>query len=448
MVDDVKDRLSKEYQREIEIMEGAHLIELQNASALEKNLTAEVVKLELAKTKAEHNKEIAQLKAHHFDEMAKLISTADAASQLEHLAQKMEESSRLVDSMHHKLESDHSYSVKERETALQLKERQLVELQRQILKQQQGLEDERLKIKAKSDATDTVLEEFRREREDEQRVMDEDRRNLEEQISVTRTERDLMQRQLQRERVEFVRQKESWALERKKALMASSDEQKDLAMEKAILEAKREAVAEMELESQRSKSVENAQMLAGGKFVPNTAVLTRYKDRQQLDKELHALAIKKSDLHRETAALRAEKLAFASEKQRLAAEMEAFEKGWKTAESSVQKAKDVQHIAVEERQRAENLDAEVRKTLSCIQVEKIQVEQSRKALESERLHLLKTRQRIVEDRIQLANDRANIGPGGEPPTPSYDLTRPPRNCSKRSRSPTHPIPPNFAPLTN
>ncbi|TPX40362.1 hypothetical protein CcCBS67573_g10627 [Chytriomyces confervae] len=325
----------------------------------------------------------------------------------------MEESSRLVDCMHHKLETDHSYSVKvfvdpidilslsnscrifmkEREAALQLKERQLVELQRQIVRQQQSLEDERIKLQAKSEVADSLLDQFRKDRDEDQRIMDSERRNLEEQINVMRTEKDLIQRQLHRERLDFVRQREAWNLERKKSLMASSDQEKDLAMEKALLEAKREDVAEVEMETQRLKGIEQAQLIA---------------DRQMIDNEIHSIALKRTELHRDAAALRADKIAFENEKQKLGAEIEAFERGWKTAENSVKHAQVVKKTAgSNERQKAESLDSEVRKTLASIQNERLQLEDSKRALESERRLLSKTRQRIVDDRIQLASERTN-----------------------------------------
>ncbi|KAJ3022641.1 UNVERIFIED_CONTAM: hypothetical protein HDU68_009015 [Siphonaria sp. JEL0065] len=363
MLENLKQDLLGEHAKEIQLMKETHSLEIGNAIKLEKQMMAETVKMELMKAKAEHEKTIAQLKSNHFDEMAKLISTADAAQQLETLTNKMQESSQRVDEMHHKLERDHSYSVKEREMALQLKERQIVELQRQVMKQNQSLDEERQKLKSKSEATDALLDEFRREREDDQRAVDEERRNLENQISIVRTERDLIQRQLHRERLEFTRQKEAWTMERKKALMASSDEQKSLAMEKAILDAKRDAVVEIELEMGRLKGREEAQIHA---------------ERMMLDKEAHSLAIKKSDLHRETAELRAEKIAFEAEKQKLVSEKEAFEKGWLAAENRVKQAKEVQSSAAEERQRAAELDAEVRNALHAMEAQRHEIEESKK----------------------------------------------------------------------
>ncbi|KAJ3245517.1 hypothetical protein HDU78_009126 [Chytriomyces hyalinus] len=391
-VDEIKTCLADAHEKEIALMKETHALELENAVKAEKQMISDLLKLEVAKSKAEHDNAVAVLKAKHFDEMSKLISTADAAHQLESLAHKMEESSRLVDCMHHKLETDHSYSVKEREAALQLKERQLVELQRQIVRQQQSLEDERIKLQAKSEVADSLLDQFRKDRDEDQRIMDSERRNLEEQISVMRTEKDLIQRQLHRERLDFVRQREAWNLERKKSLMASSDQEKDLAMEKALLEAKREAVVEVEMETQRLKGIEQAQLIA---------------DRQMIDKEIHSIALKRTELHREAAALRADKIAFENEKQKLAAEIEAFERGWKTAENSVKHAQVVKKTAEEERQKAESLDSEVRKTLASIQNERLQLEDSKRALESERRLLSKTRQRIVDDRIRLASERTN-----------------------------------------
>lgn len=68
--------------------------------------------LEAQKATVEREEEIAALKQAHLDEMAKIISNAEGARQLEMLAGKIENSSRFVDSMQQKLESEHAYSIK------------------------------------------------------------------------------------------------------------------------------------------------------------------------------------------------------------------------------------------------------------------------------------------------------------------------------------------------
>jgi pantothenate synthetase len=76
-------------------------------------------------------------------------------------------------------------------------------------------------------------------------------------------ERDQAQKQLQIERMEFIRTKEAWALERKRHALATAEEHKALAMEKALLEARKDAIAEMEVELTRLKEREAAQIQAG-----------------------------------------------------------------------------------------------------------------------------------------------------------------------------------------
>jgi hypothetical protein len=64
--------------------------------------------------------------------MSKVISNSEATRQLELLTQKMEESSKFVDSMQQKLEGDHSYSIKEREVSYQARERHLGEVNQKL----------------------------------------------------------------------------------------------------------------------------------------------------------------------------------------------------------------------------------------------------------------------------------------------------------------------------
>jgi hypothetical protein len=63
--------------------------------------------------------------------------------------------------------------------------------------------------------------------------------------------------------MEFVRMREAWNLERKKVALAAADDQRALAMERAILDARRDAVAEVEVEISRIKVREEAQINAG-----------------------------------------------------------------------------------------------------------------------------------------------------------------------------------------
>ncbi|KAJ3328063.1 hypothetical protein HDU76_010641 [Blyttiomyces sp. JEL0837] len=389
---DEKMKLVELHQAEIAALKETQLQEVEKAIRNEKQAISEIVAVEIAKARLEHDKELAQLKVAHLDEMAKVISTADAARQIEILTQKMEATSKFVDSMQEKVESDHSYSIKERETSYQSRERQLTELQRHILKQQRDLDEERVKLRARSEAAEAMLQEMKHEQENERRVVDEERRMLEEQIAAARTERDLAQQQLHRERLDFVRSREAWALEKRKAALAASDEQKTLAMEKAMLEARRDAVAEIEVEVGRYRGREEAQITA---------------DRTVLEKEAHSIAIKKADLHREAAALRAEWIMLEAEKAKIASELDAFQKGWEQAEHGMTEARALHESAVQERKKAEAIHLEGKKLMATLQSEKLELEKAKKALESEKNGLALARQRVVEERIMLANERSH-----------------------------------------
>ncbi|KAJ3201704.1 hypothetical protein HDU82_007913 [Entophlyctis luteolus] len=399
-----------DYAQDLKALQAVHDLEVGNILKSQKELMAEMVKAEVAKIQADYEKRIAELKSLHFDQMMKVISSTEAAQQLESLTHKVEDSTRMVDHMHQKLENDHAYSVKEREMALQIKERHLVEvgsfnlsrtnpstdlqLQRQILHQHKELEEERSKLQQKSEMIENTLEDFRREREDYQRIADDQRKSMEDQMNVMRTEKDLIQRQLQRERIEFIRQKEAWSIDRKRVLLMSFDEQKELAMEKAIIDAKRGAAAEIEIEISKKKQQTEAKLEA---------------DRRVLEKEFHELSLQKAELFREAAALRSERFTLDAEKSKLSAELQVFEKGWQSVEEKAKTAKKVQASAGEsldqKEQKMENLEKEVKEALAKIQDEQRNLESARKHAIHEKALLSKTKERIVDDRISLAKER-------------------------------------------
>ncbi|KAI9362971.1 hypothetical protein DFJ73DRAFT_544384 [Zopfochytrium polystomum] len=353
----------------------------------------ELLSVQIAQIRVEHEKEMAKVRAEHLEEMGRAISTAEAARQIESLTEKMDQSTKFVDSMQQRLENDHAYSIKEREVSFQSRERQLAELQRQLLKQQRDLDDERAKFRAKSDAAEATLADMRREHEEDRRRTEDEKRALEELIALTKNERDVAQQQLHRERLDFVRSKEAWMLERKKAAAQASEDQKKMAMERAVLEARRDAVAEVEAEIGRCRLREEAQILA---------------DRAVLEQETHVLAIKKADLHHEAARLRAERIALDADKSKLSTEVAAFELGWEQAEKGMRSVKDIHEAAVQEKMAAQAMQLEAKRIMLRCESEAQAIERQRKAIEEEKRAIAALRHGVVEERVLLASERATI----------------------------------------
>ncbi|KAJ3413894.1 hypothetical protein HDV05_007336 [Chytridiales sp. JEL 0842] len=386
------------FEQELDSLKRKHSAELEEAVEKQKAMAQEMVDVEIAKLKAAHETTIAELKAAHLDEMHKTISTTDAARKLQELAERMDKSSRFVDSMQHKLESDYLYTYQERENVIQSKEKQSSEIQRELLRLQRELDEEKIKIRNDARAADQLIQELKREMDDERRIMDNDRRHLQEEIALARTERDHAQKQLHLERMEFVRAKEAWMLERKRAAVATAEERKEIAMERALLEAKKEAVAEMEVELERLKEREALTM---ARFL--------FLDRTVYESEAHALSYKVADLHREAATLRADRLALEAAKVKLVAETDAFQKAWEKAEKQHKECSLLKETAEQERLAAEKIYNEARSIIAGLENEKQEVEKCRQALEAEKTRMVLVKQALVDERILLAKDRTIVG---------------------------------------
>ncbi|KAJ3202281.1 hypothetical protein HDU67_000653 [Dinochytrium kinnereticum] len=144
-----------------------------------------------------------------------------------------------------------------------------------------------------------------------------------------------------------------------------------MTMEKAILDARRDAVAALENEIAKAKEREEAQIAA---------------DRSVLEKESHLLSLRRWEIHREAAHVRAERLGIDAAKARTVAEAEAFERARDLAEREVRQTVDIHDKVVRERQQAEAFNLEAKKVMAEIEEARARVKVESEEVRHHELH--------------------------------------------------------------
>ncbi|KAI8843006.1 hypothetical protein BC829DRAFT_483069 [Chytridium lagenaria] len=156
-----------------------------------------------------------------------------------------------------------------------------------------------------------------------------------------------------------------------------------IAMEKATLNARRDAVASLESEVMKVKE----------------------REENQIHAEFHALALKRMEVHREAALLRAERLAVDAVKARTEAEVEAFETTRSTTEREVRQTVSIHDSVVHERQKAETFHLSTQKLLTDLDLARQKLKTESEELETQRSSLTTLRDKLLQDRIALAEER-------------------------------------------
>ncbi|KAJ3196088.1 hypothetical protein HK101_010109 [Irineochytrium annulatum] len=336
----------------------------------------EANRIDLDKLSVEHDRVLAELTAAHLEEMAKVISNAEATRHLETLADRMDVSSKIVDTMQQRIENDYMQSLR---------------LQNHLITQRKEIDDDRIKLRAEIRDSESHLTEQRRRLEDERRLVDESRFSLEDQIVSMRSERDAATSALHRERLEFIKARESWVIERRRVEQGVADERRKLAMEKALLEVRRDAVSGLEEEANRMREREEAQTIA---------------DRTVLTQETHTVSIHKTELYRELAKAKAERLALEAARAKLVAERDAFDKMREAIEREVREVGGMHELTVKERERADAIFAETKRAVAEYNETKDSLKKEREDIEDQKQQMNELREQLTKERVAIAEQRS------------------------------------------
>ncbi|KAI9098070.1 hypothetical protein DFS34DRAFT_619512 [Phlyctochytrium arcticum] len=341
------------------------------------------VGIEVQMMKAEHELAMAKMQQAHVDELSKTISNAETTRQLSELTQQVADKFKSVDELKGSVESERVECLKERETAVHAREALLSELQIRVQDQSRQVDAERIKFQdliARLEAT-LLAQKAETERIKEERA---------EEIAVLKREKAEMEERAREERTQFWKGREEWGLERKKMEKKMEDERQGLMLKAAQIQARERALTELEQEMAQQRKTHDEQMST---------------DRLILDQEIQALQAKSTLVYRQAALTRTEKMRVAALRSRVEAERDVFECSRSDTERDVKAAQSVKEAAVLERQRAQELEVEVRDAREG-------VSRTREEMEKERTKLEELRRRFYEERMALAVERHKRGVRG------------------------------------
>ncbi|KAI9202145.1 uncharacterized protein BJ171DRAFT_186245 [Polychytrium aggregatum] len=215
-----------------------------------------------------------------------------------------------------------------------------------------------------------------------QKILDEQTK-LEQQMDSVAKEKEAYKQELNFERLEFVKVREEWTLEKRRVLNQMNEERKAIALERAELEAQRTSMGNIEIDLRHLKEREEAQLKA---------------DRIILDRELRALRVKQDEYHRESALIRAGHSSLDMLKSRLETEHNVFEAQRKEFEAKIQDAIKMHAEAMNAKQAAQSVLRQAQMSTTALEEERNRLAQQKHDIEEEK-------KKHVEDRLALANQR-------------------------------------------
>ncbi|KAI8823457.1 uncharacterized protein EV422DRAFT_521106 [Fimicolochytrium jonesii] len=378
----------------------------QKAKKIEEDSAAALTKLKDA-----HEEEIEHLKKRHEDELARqhetltathkeatkhlaeahaaeLVTVLSRTNELTTLATQIQSRDQAVTDLQKKVETDHAYSIKERELAFQNREKQISEMQRHFLDQQKELDEERVKIQELVRTMDENMHAAQRQQSEAYKRLMNDKTRLQEQMQDMQAEKHTLLAHLHTDRVELLKQKEEWALEKRRQTQQLDGERTALALERSELESLKHTLQVLQSDLATHKLREEAQLHA---------------DRIVFERDQQALVNKAAVVHREMAQLRSERCLLEAEKGKLGVEREVFEVGREEAERVVREVGKVGEVAVTERHKAEELLSSTVETQQSL-------EAALAKIRSDQAALLAQQTEVRKERLALAHERYKAGP--------------------------------------
>ncbi|KAJ3389825.1 hypothetical protein HDU92_000847 [Lobulomyces angularis] len=357
---------------------------LNNLKGQEENLRFKALEDELKKSyefeidalKIKYIQTISQLKQVHVDELKKVIYNGEAAEKLFSLVGKVENSSNFVSNLQKKIENDHDYSIKERETAFQEREKHIANMQENALAQQIEIEKERDRVYQIMKKFEVNLMEVNNRREEERKKLVSDTVKFEKEKDEFNVEHNNEIRQLRMEKVDFIKSKEEWNTEKKKLMSQIFEEKKNLTTEKLVLDAKKEEILNLEAELNFKKNKEEEEIKI-------------FKDL--ISKENTTLKEKRFELERNLSIFKFEKLKFEASKSKLDCEISIFDDEKENIEKIVKDSKNLYQETLKERKSAQLIKTEGEISAAALEQMKCDVENQRK--------------RILDERIVAAQER-------------------------------------------
>eukprot|EP00842_Homolaphlyctis_polyrhiza_P006570 jgi/Hompol1/6914/HPOL_002366-RA len=369
-------RLNRKHEQELQDKQEKHEKAIARIEQEAEEKVLRRTKLELDEQRISYERQLSDLKQSHLDEMHQLISSTESARQIAEIAGKMETNSKLIDTLQLRMEADHALSLQNREETLLTRERQVADLQTQLIKEKETAEMDRVRTQEMMERMEQALKSAKHHQEQEFEVIYRDKTRLAEQIAKVQEERDLMSFKLNQERGEFTVAREAWDIERRRMIAQITEEEKRISSERAEIASRERANKQLEEELAVAKNRHENQVQA---------------ERSMLDREMKLLQARFAEYHREDSRLRVERLKIDALKTQLDIERSVLESEQKTLEQNVRHAAMMHGEAARERHKAQSLQ--------------MAADVAMQQIETGKQEMLGDRKNYVDDRIALADIR-------------------------------------------
>ncbi|KAJ3041117.1 hypothetical protein HDV00_009830 [Rhizophlyctis rosea] len=336
-----------------------------------------------------HKKEVQDVEARCALELETLKVAHDSTAHIATLTSQLQTQSVALDGMRKEVEGEAREWMEKWNAMMEDRERKAHELQDHLLRKERDLEVEREKVQTAIKTMErTVLETKRQHEEDRLRIAEE-RARLDGEMAELKTAKEELQMRLHAERVDFLKSKEEWALERRRMREAIEEERKALFNEKSYLEAQKHAIEEFETEVKIRSEREREQLQT---------------DRLLHTQQTQTLHARMAELHRQTAQLRTERNMVAMLRDEVEAEKEVVEGELKEVERRVRGVEGVRTGAAEERKKAESAFEQTEKAREGVEVARAKMEQTLQRLEEARKSFYEERMALAVARRKAAVD--------------------------------------------
>jgi hypothetical protein len=163
------------------------------------------------------------------------VSNLNAASQFESLSSILDSTASRVTKLSEKLHDDHSGSIRVREETLQERELQIIEIQKNVIKQRADLELEKKKMYELVGSADDILFNVNKRRDEDMIELDQSKSRLEKELADFASEKHALLNFLKMEKVEHSKEKDEWAAEKKRFHQILEDEKREVGQLMTIL---------------------------------------------------------------------------------------------------------------------------------------------------------------------------------------------------------------------
>jgi hypothetical protein len=299
-------RASSSHKREASNMSDSFNTEMKNRASELRIETDEALLEQKRILQEEHAVAISKLQEAHKNAIEMALSKAEESYSSLSL---MESTATRVKELSEKIHDDHSATIKVREESFQERERQIFEMQRNVMKQQEDLELEKKKVYELLGSADSILLNVNLRREEDKQELDQAKTRFEKEGEAFSLEKQSLLSLLKQERFEYAKEKDEWIIDKRRFHQSLLEDKSEVDNMQKQLVSKLQAVATLQEELEYAKKREDNQ---------------EHAFSTMMTQEMSEIKIKRAELDRDLVALKLEKLKFQLSRSELDAEVSIF----------------------------------------------------------------------------------------------------------------------------